>query len=64
MERAIEAIVWRIFWQLLRIFWRPLLVIAVIYYLVIPLLVEFFHLAWSPQGLIAAALLLIWLRRR
>lgn len=57
-------LVWRLTWWLLRLLWLPLLIIGIVYYVVVPALIEVAHLIFSPAGLLAAFLLFLWLWRR
>lgn len=64
MAVLIEILVWRLTWWLIRLLWLPLLVIAIVYYVIFPALVTMIEVVLSPAGLLAAVLLLLWLWRR
>lgn len=63
MESLIEVLIWRLTWWLVRLLWLPFLIVAAIYYVVIPALLAVLHLLLSPEGLLAAGLLAVWLWR-
>ena len=67
MEEVLGILVWRVTWWLIRILWLPLLVVALVGYVVLPALSELGRLLVTPEGLAAVGLLAVWLwppRRR
>lgn len=79
MVGEIEAALWRLTWRLtwwlitvvlrifLRIFWLPILIVAAIYFVVVPVLLAVAHFAQpllQPAAAVAVLLLFLWLWRR
>jgi len=71
----IEASLWRLMWRLtwflltliLRIFWLPILIIAVFVYVVLPALGALVHLlavVMQPATAVAVLLVVLWMWRR
>lgn len=64
MTELLEVLVWRIVFWGLRILWLPLLVVALVYYLVLPALAAVADALLTPSGLLLGLLVLLWMRRR
>lgn len=75
MISAIEAALWGLMWRLtwlmvatvIRIFWLPILILAALYFLVIPALiaiVQVLQVLIQPAAAFAVAMLVLWMWRR
>lgn len=75
MVREIEAALWTLMWRIifagiflvLRLFWLPILVVGVAYFVVIPVLLvvaQFLSQLLQPAAAIAVAMLVLWMWRR
>lgn len=75
MFAELEALLWRLMWRLtlslvvllLRLYWLPLLIVAIAYYVVLPAVVSLAQLianVLQPAAALAAAIFLLWLWRR
>lgn len=64
MEALLEAFVWRLTWWLVRLLWLPFLIIAVAQYFVLPAISTVVQIVLTPAGVLAGALVVLWLWRR
>jgi hypothetical protein len=71
----LEVLVWQLMWRLtfwliailLRLFWLPLLIIGLVYFIALPALAAIAQLVavvLQPAAVLAAAIFLLWLLRR
>ena len=64
VTELLEVLVWRIVFWGLRILWLPLLVVALVCYVVLPALAAVADALLTPSGLLLGLLVLLWMRRR
>lgn len=75
MISAIEATLWGLMWRLtwwmvitiLRIFWLPILIVAGVYFVVVPALiavVQLLQVIVQPAAAIAVVMVVLWMWRR